>query len=263
MAKKKIDPEEVAALTKEMFHAYYAGDLERWFSYLCPDSIYIGTGEPMLFGGDAIQSHFKAFQGQTAEVVEEEYYPIPLSDTAAQVCGNIAVKNEGVLFIAVTHFTMSWRLINDELKMVHQHNSYEYTQPEARGERGVLQMDMSTTQFVRSLLLERPIGKHLAIQSGSQTVFINPYTVLYVQSQRKRTELVGVDKIISCNSSIGELAKQLPEVFYPLHRSYLVNTLYITALRRFEVELISGIVLPIPAVTYTQVKQDLKLLIKK
>ena len=85
MAKKKIDPEEVAALTKERCHAYYAGDLERWFSYLCPDSIYIGTGEPMLFGGDAIQSHFKAFQGQTAEVVEEEYYPIPLSDTAAQV----------------------------------------------------------------------------------------------------------------------------------------------------------------------------------
>ena len=53
------------------------------------------------------------------------------------------------------------------------------------------------------------------------------------------------------------------EVFYPLRRGYLVNTLYIVALRRFEAELISGISIPIPALTYTQVKRDLQELIEK
>ena len=53
----------------------------------------------------------------------------------------------------------------------------------------------------------------------------------------------------------------MPEVFYPLRRGYLVNTLYIVALRRFEAELISGI--SIPALTYTQVKRDLQELIEK
>ena len=52
-------------------------------------------------------------------------------------------------------------------------------------------------------------------------------------------------------------------VFYPLRRGYLVNTLYIVALRRFEAELISGISIPIPALTYTQVKRDLQELIEK
>ena len=56
--------EELAVLTKELFHAHYAGDLERWFDYLCPDSIYLGTGEPMLFGGSAIREHFKGFEGR-------------------------------------------------------------------------------------------------------------------------------------------------------------------------------------------------------
>ena len=37
---KQIHLEEITALTKELFHAHYAGDLERWFDYLCPDSIY-------------------------------------------------------------------------------------------------------------------------------------------------------------------------------------------------------------------------------
>ncbi len=256
MATEKINLDEIIALTKELFHEYYAGEPERWFSYLCPDSIYLGTGEPLLFGGDAIRAHFKEFQGNVVEIMQEEYYPVSLHDTAAQVCGVITVKSGSQLFGAVTHFTMSWRLMGGELKIIHQHNSYEYIQPEAQ--RSVLKMDLHTIQFVRGLLLDRPRGKRLAIPSGRQTVFVNPHMVLYVQSQRKRTELVCIDREISCNLSIGELSKVLPEVFYPLHRSYLVNTLYIVALRRFEVELISGITLPIPAQTYTQVKEDLQ-----
>ncbi|CBL41782.1 LytTr DNA-binding domain [butyrate-producing bacterium SS3/4] len=79
----------------------------------------------------------------------------------------------------------------------------------------------------------------------------------------KRTELVCVDRVVSCNYIYRELKERLPEVFYPLRRGYLVNTLYIVALRRFEAELISGISIPIPALTYTQVKRDLQELIEK
>ncbi|MCI9596901.1 MAG: LytTR family transcriptional regulator [Firmicutes bacterium] len=102
----------------------------------------------------------------------------------------------------------------------------------------------------------------MPIRSGRQTVFVNPHSILYVQSQRNRTELVCVDRVISCNIPIGKLAKQLPETFYPLHRDYLVNTLYVLAIRRFEAELISGICIPIPVLTYQQAKQDLQKLIK-
>lgn len=85
---------------------------------------------------------------------------------------------------------------------------------------------------------------------------------MYVQSQRRKTEFVCIDRIISCNSPIGEIAKELPELFYPLRRGYLVNTLFIVAIRRFEAELISGICIPIPALNYQQVKQDLQSIIK-
>ena len=190
---KQINLEEITALTKELFHAHYAGDLERWFDYLCPDSIYLGTGEPMLFGGSAIREHFKGFEG----------------------------------------------------------------------ERSILKMDMNTTRFVRNLLLEQPAGRRIAFPSGNQTVYVNPYTILYAKSRDKRTELVCVDRVVSCNYIYRELKERLPEVFYPLRRGYLVNTLYIVALRRFEAELISGISIPIPALTYTQVKRDLQELIEK
>ena len=260
---KQINLEEITALTKELFHAHYAGDLERWFDYLCPDSVYLGTGEPMLFGGSAIREHFKGFEGRAVDVVSEEYYPVPLGETAAQVCGRIAVRSRQNQLGAVNCFTIGWRLIGGQLKMVHQHNSYEYTQPDTEGERSILKMDMNTTWFVRNLLLEQPAGRRIAFPSGNQTVYINPYTILYAKSRDKRTELVCVDRVVSCNYIYRELKERLPEVFYPLRRGYLVNTLYIVALRRFEAELISGISIPIPALTYTQVKRDLQELIEK
>ena len=259
MAAEKIKLEEIAALTKELFHAHYAGDLDQWFSYLCPDSVYLGTGEPLLFGGDAIREHFKGFTGKAVNIIQEEYFPVSLGDSAAQVCGQIVVESLEGTYRVVNHFTISYRIIGKELKMVHQHNSYEYLQ--ARESR-VLPLDVNTRQFVRSLLLDRPSGRRIPIRSGTQTIFVNPNTVLYVQSQRRKTEFVCIDRVISCNSSIGEIAKELPELFYPLHRGYLVNTLFIVAIRRFEAELISGICIPIPALTYQQVKQDLQGIIK-
>ena len=254
MAAKKIDLEEIAALTKALFHAHYAGDLDKWFSYLCPDSVYLGTGEPLLFGGDAIREHFKGFTGKAVNIIEEEYFPVSLGDSAAQVCGQIIVESLEGSFRVINHFTISYRIIGGELKMVHQHNSYEYMQP---SESKVLNLDVNTTQFVRTLLLERPSGRRIPIRSGTQTIFVNSNTVLYVQSQRRKTEFVCIDRVISCNSSIGEIAKELPDLFYPIHRGYLVNTLFIVAIRRFEVELISGLCIPIPSLTYMKVKEDL------
>ena len=86
-------------------------------------------------------------------------------------------------------------------------------------------------------------------------------TILYAQSRDKRTELVCVDRVVSCNYIYRELKERLPEVFYPLRRGYLVNTLFIVAVRRFEAELISGICIPIPALTYQQAKRDLQSII--
>lgn len=77
MAAKKIDLEEIAALTKALFHAHYAGDLDKWFSYLCPDSVYLGTGEPLLFGGDAIREHFKTVLNQALrKAAREKLLPV-------------------------------------------------------------------------------------------------------------------------------------------------------------------------------------------
>lgn len=255
MTRDKIDLEQITSLSKELFHQYYSGELELWFSCLDKDSVYLGTGEPILFGKDVIIEHFKHCQGKISRIVQEEYFPIALDTSTAQVCGEIIVENpEGRTYQAITHFTMVYRNTGGCLKLIHQHNSYEYIRSQ---KNDIIKLDLNSTQFVRDLLLKQPSAKRMPVRSGTQTLFLNPLTIMYVQSLGKKTEIVGIDRVISCNSPLGQMARELPKVFYPLHRGYLVNTLYIVAIRCFEAELISGICLPNPALTYTQVKKDL------
>lgn len=94
MSKTKIDCEQAVCLSQELFHAHFAGEPEKWFSYLSPDSIYLGTGEPALFGRDAIRARFKDFSGILLDILTEEYHPVPLDSSSALVCGQILVQNQ-------------------------------------------------------------------------------------------------------------------------------------------------------------------------
>ena len=62
MSKTKIDCEQAVCLSQELFHAHFAGEPEKWFSYLSPDSIYLGTGEPALFGQDIQENSGKILE---------------------------------------------------------------------------------------------------------------------------------------------------------------------------------------------------------
>lgn len=256
MARKKIELKDVVELTKDLYHEYYSGNPEPWFSHLCNESIWIGNGEPLLFGGDAIRDHFQKCQGVQSVILAEEYHPLRQGDDSAIVCGRFVLDRSDRSYQVTVFFTIAYRRIADELKITHQHNSYEFSQINRNASNGTLHMDMNTTQFVKNLLLEQHSTTQIPVKSGRQTLFINPVSVMYVQSQGKRTELVCADRLISCSNSIGELASLLPMDFYPVHRSYLVNTRYVTALRRFEVQLVSGITIPVPEKTYMKVKKD-------
>ncbi len=48
MTRDKIDLEQITSLSKELFHQYYSGELELWFSCLDKDSDYSTSRDPDL-----------------------------------------------------------------------------------------------------------------------------------------------------------------------------------------------------------------------
>ena len=48
--------EDTVAISREITHGYYAGNLEPYLSRLCSKSVWLGTGGRVLIGGDIIRA---------------------------------------------------------------------------------------------------------------------------------------------------------------------------------------------------------------
>ena len=254
---EKLDENQLLKQTREVFHSYYEGNKEPWFSLLCDMSVYIGSDDPILTGKKEIQNHFSSVTTfLQMQIMDENYQIQHLGPRNCSVYGSMILCDRHREHGAVLRFSLIYGVTHGKAVILQQQNSYEYIQFHTDGTSESIFMNMQTLRFVRRLMLSHPIADRIEVKSGKQTLFINPYLILYVQSDGKYCELCCVDKTVVCNCSIRELARQLPPYFYAIHRSYIVNTYYVLVLRRFEVELVSGTTLPVPEHQYSRVKKD-------
>lgn len=251
--------EKAIKITHKIYHDYYDGNPDTWFSYLADNSVYIDNGNQFFLGGQAIKDHFKSYAGRKEEVISDEYYSLVLNDNSIVVYGQIAIKDMDNNFCAVTRFTCIYKMSkSDKIELIHQQNSFEFIQSVDFMAKSTIKADINTFDFVRSLLVSVPFGDRLPFHCAGQTLFLNYNLILYIESRGHNTELFCVDRTISCVDSITALSEMLPNTFYPLRRGCLINLRYITAVRHSEVELISGIKISVPVRNYPKVKQELQ-----
>jgi len=87
--------ENTVEISCAIVRGYYSGNLEPWFSRLCSKSVWLGTGERILFGGDTIRAHFAGYVMQpTIAILREEYYLHPLNSRCAAVTAELTVGRE-------------------------------------------------------------------------------------------------------------------------------------------------------------------------
>lgn len=261
---KKITANEIYKLTKDILHSCYKGNLSPWFDHLSDNAVYLCNGSPTLFGGIAIKNYFKTrTENNFTNILHETYHPIVLSDTCGIIHGQCILCNYTSGNYSISKFTLVFQLINDEFKIILQQNSYDNTDNKSNSKNKSLEMNQDALKFVQALLLKKSSDLKINVKCGTKSVFIDPYAVLYITSRGKNTEFVCIDRIIQCNNSIKELEAILPDSFYKIHRSYIVNVKYIVSIKRFEVKLIPGTTLPIPEHKYKQIKSDITALVKK
>lgn len=249
----RVKLEDTVEITRAIVQGYYSGDLKPWFSRLCSKTVWLGTGERILFGGDAIRAHFAGYIMQPAVViVREEYYPIPLNTRCAAVTAEVTVRDKAKEDTTVSAiYTFVYQVLGTETKLILLHAGYEFLRapgPETK---------LSAYQFVRDILLDVPEAPRIAIPTGPRTLFVQPNMIFYIKSENKKAELYCSDKVIQSSLSLAEVNALLPPDFVPIHRCYTVNSRYVTAVRRYEVTMVTGEKLPIPRKEYSAVKAAL------
>ncbi len=252
--------EDVTELTRYLLHQFYEGDYKPFFTYLYAQSIWMdeGTG---YFGEDAIKDFLSKNPYNPLAILNEEIYEIPMGNGASLAIGNLWLGSEGQTHSVETQYTLAYRLVEGRTKLVYLHHSFQFMDPDPDPDSsgGILHMNAATIEFVHSLYLNRPTraSMRIPVRSVGQTILLQPLTVLYIHGSGKKSQVVCVDRTISCNTPLGEISTLCPPEFLQVHRNYIVNTRYVTAIKRCKLELISGSTIPIPANSYTEIKQTL------
>lgn len=262
--KQSIENLDLVSLTKTVIHEYCAGKYENWFAQLSTNSVFVCTGEGMIVGAKNIEERLGIYaKKKRGKIYREDYSLIPINNQTAIVFAEVTTGLPKNAFRVLNYYTFVYQLIGEEPKIVYEHTSYEYFGENQTMEKQSLSMDLYTFQFVKHLLLDKPRRERLCVTAGKQTLFLDTNTLLYVKGDGHSTQLYCIDKTLPCTKSIQELKDELSNDFYQIHRSYLINTRYLTSVSCYEAELISGVKIPIPAVNYGKVKKELEEKLKR
>ena len=95
--------------------------------------------------------------------------------------------------------------------------------------------------------------------SGSNHVchFLAANSILYIEtgSRSPYTVFHTLNGEFNSTESISKLEKKYSDIFLRVHASFMVNPLFVQSIRRFEITLTDGTVLPVPARKYSKISK--------
>ncbi len=128
-----------------------------------------------------------------------------------------------------------------------------------------IKISTQTYSYVKKLRAEGVSRESstLVIKTGLANQFIDTNTVIYIEAADRNCILHMLNERKQVPWTLRDLQEQLPPDFYRIHRSYCVNSDYVTKIERYAVTLVTGETLPIPKMRYMQIREELTALIEK
>lgn len=258
----QLKGKELESLTKYIYHNYCNGNLEPWFRYLHDNCVFVSPSEPMLVGADKIKDYFRNYPSKSnVEIINETYSSIHYGKSEYIVTGNILIGTDRYTPLAIVLMTQAFHYNKDTPLLVYQHMSYDYAS-EKLTPAHLEGVPASSTELVSRLLIRQtfsikePVAP-VCVKAGAQIYYIPPVSIIYLQSNRHKTILYCVDKVLECSMLISDIFPMLPDNFCFVRRGCVVNAMYVTSIRRCEVALLFKIRIQIPVPSYTTVRDEL------
>lgn len=265
----ELSQETILEDTLEIIRQYYRLNPQPLFSVLSEDCVWMGTGNVLASGVEAIKSFFESgFIMPPYRLTEPDFRLVDTGcETQLLVIGQYILHSDQetrVISAVKQRITFCYRLEKKGWQLYHMNVSNEWNELVEK-EVFPVQISVRTYQYVRELLAKGTRGgsRSLVIKTGLSNQFVDTSTLLYIEATDADCILHALGERRQVSRSMKELQEQLPPNFYRLHRSYCVNSDYVEKIERYTVTLITGETLPIPKARYMQVREELTDLIEK
>ena len=265
----ELKRETICEDTLEFIQEYYRLNTEPLFSVLSDDCVWMGTGNVLASGAAAIRGFFKDGFVMPPCRLEEPDFRLVETRCEGQliVLGQYALYPDGdAPFISSVkqRATFCFRQEKGEWRLYHMHVSNEWSEL-VGNEIFPVQISTQTYRYVKKLLAESVSKKShtLVIKTDLANQFVDTNLIVYIQATDRDCILHMLNERKQVSRALKDLQEQLPPNFYRIHRSFCVNSDYVTKIERYAVTLVTGEVLPVPKMRYTRIREELTALIEK
>lgn len=101
-------------------------------------------------------------------------------------------------------------------------------------------------------------SENYKVVTPNETIYLlKENEILYIESQHNHIVWHCAGEVIINKNSLTNVQEFLSEEFVRIHRCYIVNKLHIRIIRRYEVQLSNGDILPIPSKKFAEIRKKL------
>ena len=252
-------------LTRQVIEEFYHRSPEKLICRLHPKVTWIGAADGQCITGyEKVSEYIKNIDVTRCDILERHYQTVANSENMYIVAGWMKVaisKGTNEVLSAVQRVTFIWKTEGERLQLLHFHVSNpigfqkknEYF-PHLAGKE--------TYEYVKKLLTQKrerliTCGKH------DQTYVIRNIDIVYIEAKNTDSVIHCLHRDILSRESISDLEKKVGEGFIKTHRSFIVNSRYITGIKRYQLAVSQGIELPIPEKKYREIKEKVLLIVSE
>lgn len=245
----------VIEITQESLSRFWQRDYEFGLQYFSEDITLVGSlQEQFVQGADNVKEilYQTTLQMPPCHLMEQEFLVAQNCGTTCTIVGRYLTTTDDTADYFVQsqqRCTFVWEMAGGELKIRHTHISDPLGQLKLEeGELFVNKIGKMATEYRR-----------IIARSKSNTVYFLSYAeIMYVSAMGREIEIyTNGKKNIMAQMSISDFMQETNGAFLPIHRSYVVNPMYVFRIQQFQVVLSDGTSLPIPAKRYTEVRDML------
>lgn len=266
--KKKTLLIELFELTSKFIQNFYSRKINLCFPYLDDNFIWIGgfdfscthSKQEFISLVDIQQKKDNNFS--TIKISHDRYTLIDHNSNlwVIEAFFNTSRADKNCYFITKTRSTFVWKRKNKQWQLIHLHSSFARDVPliyDSKYDFIDIDKYSSWFQFVREIDHYENHDKRIPfIDIEGITHFLLPSEILYVEINDKLSTIYTFGEKLTVRSSLRDILKQ-GHFFLQVHKKYLVNLYYVKSIKRYELELINDIKIPVSQKNYLEIKKTL------
>lgn len=243
-------------LTRQVIEEFFYGNPEKVLQNFHSDVTWIGAANGQCIrGAEKVSQYISHMELPRCEVFQKEYQVVAHSDDMYVVAGwmEIGASQGGrEKFSVIQRITFIWKKEEDQLKLMHFHvsNPIEFQE---NSEYFLRSAGKGTFEYVKKSYSQK--RRLIACGKHDQTYVLWNKDIVYIEAENTNSVIHCLNRDILSRESISILEKKLGEDFIKTHRSFIVNSRYITGIKRYQLAVKQGIELPIPEKKYREIKE--------